>query len=178
MYRRLPDLLEKVRETIVREIPRVLTGRGVEDNLSVVYLPKTGFMLRCVGRALPPDIADELGECEFAFDKSSDEPEIALAADFPFPEGIQSSRRYSAYYFTAATRELSDAVGDVLSDVHDLEASILRDLRRRVLSNSRLLRDVASCVAEMDATMSLAAFAASGNTVSYTHLTLPTICSV
>ena len=163
MYRRLPDLLEKVRETIVREIPRVLRGRGVEDNLSVVYLPKTGFMLRCVGRALPPDIADELGECEFAFDKSSDEPELALAADFPLgPEGIQSSR-YSAYYFTAATRELSDAVGDVLSDVHDLEASILRDLRRRVLSNSRLLRDVASCVAEMDATMSLAAFAASGN---------------
>ncbi|ACO66300.1 MutS 5 [Micromonas commoda] len=163
MYRRLPDLLEKVRETIVREIPRVLRGRGVEDNLSVVYLPKTGFMLRCVGRALPPDIADELGECEFAFDKSSDEPELALAADFPLgPEGIQSSR-YSAYYFTAATRELSDAVGDVLSDVHDLEASILRDLRRRVLSNSRLLRDVASCVAEMDATMSLAAFTSSGN---------------
>ena len=51
MYRRLPDLLEKVRETVVRKIPRVLRGRGVEDNLSVVYLPKTGFMLRCVGRA-------------------------------------------------------------------------------------------------------------------------------
>ena len=148
MYRRLPDLLEKVRETVVRKIPRVLRGRGVEDNLSVVYLPKTGFMLRCVGRALPPDIADELGECEFAFDKSSD---------------LSPETRYSAYYFTAATRELSDAVGDVLSDVHDLEASILRDLRRRVLSNSRLLRDVASCVAEMDATMSLAVFAASGN---------------
>ena len=148
MYRRLPDLLEKVRETIVRKIPRVLRGRGVEDNLSVVYLPKTGFMLRCVGRALPPDIADELGECEFAFDKSSD---------------LSPETRYSAYYFTAATRELSDAVGDVLSDVHDLEASILRDLRRRVLSNSRLLRDVASCVAEMDATASLAVFAASGN---------------
>ena len=130
----------------------------------MVYLPKTGFMLRCVGRALPPDIADELGECEFAFDKSSDEPELALAADFPLgPEGGIQSSRYSAYYFTAATRELSDAVGDVLSDVHDLEASILRDLRRRVLSNSRLLRDVASCVAEMDATMSLAAFAACGN---------------
>ena len=155
MYRRLPDLLEKVRETIVRKIPRVLRGRGVEDNLSVAYLPKTGFMLRCVGRALPPDIADELGECEFAFDKSSDDLELAA-------RGIQSSR-YSAYYFTSATRELSDAVGDVLSDVHDLEASILRDLRRRVLSNSRLLRDVASCVAEMDATMSLAVFAASGN---------------
>mmetsp|Transcript_6198 Transcript_6198/g.25168 ORF Transcript_6198/g.25168 Transcript_6198/m.25168 type:complete len:535 (+) Transcript_6198:362-1966(+) len=156
MYRRLPDLLEKVRETVVRKIPRVLRGRGVEDNLSVVYLPKTGFMLRCVGRALPPDIADELGECEFAFDKSSDlSPERGVE-----PEGVA---RYSAYYFTAATRELSDAVGDVLSDVHDLEASILRDLRRRVLSNSRLLRDVASCVAEMDATASLAVFAASGN---------------
>ena len=90
MYRRLPDLLEKVRETIVRKIPRVLRGRGVEDNLSVVYLPKTGFMLRCVGRALPPDIADELGECEFAFDKSSDEPELALAADFPLSRKEES----------------------------------------------------------------------------------------
>ena len=65
----------------------------MEDNLSVVYLPKTGFMLRCVGRALPPDIADELGECEFAFDKSSDlSPERGVE-----PEGVA---RYSAYYFT------------------------------------------------------------------------------
>jgi len=57
--------------------------------------------------------------------------------------------------------ELSDRVGDVLTDVHDLEASILRDLRRRVLTNSRLLRDASFCISELDATMSLARAATS-----------------
>ena len=57
--------------------------------------------------------------------------------------------------------ELSDRVGDVLTDVHDLEASILRDLRRRVLTNSRLLRDASFCISEIDATMSLARAATS-----------------
>ena len=61
----------------------------------VVYLPKTGFMLRVLGQALPPDIADELGECEFAFDKSSSE------------ELLTHGSKYSAYYFTATTRYVS-----------------------------------------------------------------------
>ena len=57
--------------------------------------------------------------------------------------------------------ELSDRVGDVLTDIHDLEASILRDLRRRVLTNSRLLRDASFCISELEATMSLARAATS-----------------
>jgi len=35
LYERLPELLEKVRRTIVDKIPHVLRGRGVEDNLAV-----------------------------------------------------------------------------------------------------------------------------------------------
>ena len=58
-------------------------------------MPKTGFMLRVLGQALPPDIADELGECEFAFDKSSSE------------ELLTHGSKYSAYYFTATTRYVS-----------------------------------------------------------------------
>ena len=53
-------------------------------------------MLRVLGQALPPDIADELGECEFAFfDKSSAE------------ELLTHGSKYSAYYFTATTRYVS-----------------------------------------------------------------------
>ena len=52
-------------------------------------------MLRVLGQALPPDIADELGECEFAFDKSSSE------------ELLNHGSKYSAYYFTATTRYVS-----------------------------------------------------------------------
>ena len=35
LYERLPELLEKVRRTVVDKIPHVLRGRGVEDNLAV-----------------------------------------------------------------------------------------------------------------------------------------------
>ena len=35
LYERLPELLEKVRRTVVDKIPHVLRGRGVEDNLTV-----------------------------------------------------------------------------------------------------------------------------------------------
>ena len=52
-------------------------------------------MLRVLSQALPPDIADELGECEFAFDKSSAE------------ELLTHGSKYSAYYFTATTRYVS-----------------------------------------------------------------------
>jgi len=47
----------------------VLQGRGVEDRMSVVYLPKVGYVLRLEGSTLPPDIAEELQDFAFAFDQ-------------------------------------------------------------------------------------------------------------
>jgi hypothetical protein len=40
LYERLPELLEKVRRTVVDKIPHVLRGRGVEDNLAVSFILK------------------------------------------------------------------------------------------------------------------------------------------
>ena len=43
LYERLPELLEKVRRTVVDKIPHVLRGRGVEDNLAVRLHFKLSF---------------------------------------------------------------------------------------------------------------------------------------
>jgi len=43
LYERLPELLEKVRRTVVDKIPHVLRGRGVEDNLAVRVHFKLSF---------------------------------------------------------------------------------------------------------------------------------------
>jgi len=37
--------------------------------MSVVYLPKVGYVLRLEGSTLPPDIAEELQDFAFAFDQ-------------------------------------------------------------------------------------------------------------
>jgi len=49
-----------------------LQGRGIENRMSVVYLPKVGFALRLDESTLPPDIAEELPDFEFAFDQVCD----------------------------------------------------------------------------------------------------------
>ena len=46
LYERLPELLEKVRRTVVDKIPHVLRGRGVEDNLAVRLHFKSYIYLR------------------------------------------------------------------------------------------------------------------------------------
>jgi hypothetical protein len=69
LYHGLPDLLTRVQRIESARIPRVLQGRGVEDRMSVVYLPKVGYALRLEGSTLPPDIAEELPDFEFAFDQ-------------------------------------------------------------------------------------------------------------
>ena len=53
------------------------------------------------------------------------------------------------------TKELDVELGDVLSRVSDLEAAVLRDLRRRVLSSAPSIRDASRCVAEVDCLLSL-----------------------
>ena len=54
LYERLPELLEKVRRTVVDKIPHVLRGRGVEDNLAVrlhfkVTFTFEGISVRAIG---------------------------------------------------------------------------------------------------------------------------------
>ena len=85
LYHGLPDLLSRVAAAEASRVPSFLRGRGVEDNLHVVYLPRVGYAVRIDGRTLPPDIADELRDFEFAFD------------DENATEGT-----YHAYYFTKA----------------------------------------------------------------------------
>lgn len=69
LYHGLPDLLTRVQRIESARIPRVLQGRGVENRMSVVYLPKVGYALRLEDSTLPPDIAEELPDFEFAFDQ-------------------------------------------------------------------------------------------------------------
>ena len=138
LYHGLPDLLTRVRRLEVSRIPRVLQGRGVEDRMSVVYLPKVGYALKLEGSTLPPDIAEELPDVEFAFDQ------------------VAPDQEYSSYYFTQTTRELTGELGDILPRIVDLESAILCDLRNRVLSNAPLLRDAALCISEIDCLLSLA----------------------
>jgi DNA mismatch repair protein MSH5 len=85
LYHGLPDLLSRVAAAEASRVPSFLRGRGVEDNLHVVYLPRVGYAVRIDGSTLPPDIADELRDFEFAFD------------DENATEGT-----YHAYYFTKA----------------------------------------------------------------------------
>ena len=55
LYERLPELLEKVRRTVVDKIPHVLRGRGVEDNLAVSFIffklafVPSGISVRAIG---------------------------------------------------------------------------------------------------------------------------------
>ena len=135
----LPDLLARATRLETDRVPRVLRGRGAEDSMTVTRVPGEGFALAYAGGPMPPDVAEELGDVDFAFDRV--DPRTGA---------------YAAYYRTELTRELTDRLGDASARVAAMERAVLDDARRRVLADAAAIRACARGAAEIDAALSLA----------------------
>ena len=107
--------------------------------MTVTRVPGEGFALAYAGGPMPPDVAEELGDVDFAFDRV--DPRTGA---------------YAAYYRTELTRELTDRLGDASERVAALERAVLADARRRVLADAAAIRACARGAAEIDAALSLA----------------------
>ena len=86
-------------------------------------------------------------------------------------------------YITPDLKEYEEKVLDADHKASSREQLIFQDIRGETHRHLSILQEVAMAMAELDALGSLAEISVQRNwirpeTVSYTHLTLPTICSV
>ena len=144
VYANLPSVLtdyaeyEKARLTSLALVHQL--GESVE-HLNVCYLPQLGFMLK-----LPtPRVIEFDHECDRTWKKAG--------------LHIQFENEGECYFKTEQVARLDEDVGDIRSNMKDLESHLVRELETELLKSLPALRAAQGTLSELDCLLSLASCA-------------------
>ncbi len=119
--------MDKILEAVVREdLNSGIIPRDLED-AELLYMPQLGFLITCK----ETDVALELlnNQTEFEFQFKNEE---------------------LIYTKNSRCRELDDRFGDIQNIISDFEASIVRELSKKVLEYSQCIRKSFESVYTLD----------------------------